>query len=333
MEHTFDITIVVPTYNRKTLLQAAVNSLRQQTFPADRYEILIVSDGATDGTDELYQTPLESPRTRLIRQEVEGFGLSAARNLGIRAGEGQLVMFFDDDMVAHEGLVEAHVAAHARFDDNVAVRGRVKPAPELPDTPFCHIVLGDVCRIYEENPEEARFIDFGTALSWQTSYKRATIARLGGYDETFNCYGWEDIEFAYRVTRDGLRFYYEPQAISFHNDQRQTLPAHGQRLQNASKMAPLMFARHPELVEQIPMYLDKGPIDWRNDSVPLLLKKMSREMFNMRPVVGMLEAMTPLLEKVAHPGLLRRWYYGILGYYVTRGYREGLLTMNRQQGN
>jgi len=330
----FDITIVVPTYNRRRLLQAAVDSLRQQSYPADRYEILIISDGSTDGTDDDYRTPLASPLTRLIRQEKRGFGLSAARNLGIKEAQGRLVMFFDDDMAAHEGLVEAHVVAHARFDDNVAVRGRVLPAPELPDTPFCRIVLGDVCRIYEENPEEARFVDFGTALSWQTSFKRETLIRLGGYDETFRCYGWEDIEFSYRVTQEGLRFYYEPQAISFHNDQRQTLAAHGERLRSASRMAPQMFARHPELVAQIPMYLDKAPIVWGKDGLGTIAKKLSRQIFTARPLIAILEGLTPVVERVTPwPKLLRRWYYGILGYYVTIGYREGLALSNSSEGH
>ena len=46
-----EITVVIPTYNRRELLTVLVDSLRQQTFSADRYEILIVSDGSTDGTE------------------------------------------------------------------------------------------------------------------------------------------------------------------------------------------------------------------------------------------------------------------------------------------
>ena len=95
----FDITIVVPTYNRRDLLAALVDSLRRQTYPSDRYEILIVSDGCSDGTDNVYGKPIASPLTRLVRQEKCGFGLAAARNLGIREARGYLVMFIDDDMV------------------------------------------------------------------------------------------------------------------------------------------------------------------------------------------------------------------------------------------
>jgi GT2 family glycosyltransferase len=318
-----DITVVVPTYNRRKLLAAAVDSLRRQTFPSDRYEVLIVSDGSTDGTDEDYREPLSRPLTRLVRQEKQGFGLSAARNLGIREAQGRLVLFLDDDMTADERMIQAHVDAHARFGDDVAVRGRVKPAPELPDTPFCRIVLGDVCRLYDDHTEQARFTDFSTAVSWQASYQRATIANLGGFDETFRCYGWEDIEFSYRASRAGLRFYYEPQALSYHNDQRQTLAAHGQRLRNASRMAPMLFERHPELADRFPMYAHMSPI-WKGDGAKRILLKALRQLVATAPVLTVMERLTPGIERIVPwSPLLRRWYYGILGSYVLTGYREG----------
>ena len=329
----FDLTIVIPTYNRRALLRDAVASLRAQTFPADRYEIVIVSDGSTDGTDDDYGTPLQSPLTRLIRQEKRGFGLAAARNLGLRNAQGRLILFFDDDMVADEDLAAAHVDAHARFDEHVAVCGRVKLAPDLPQTPFCQIVLGDICRLFADNPDEARFLDFGMALSWQTSFKRAALERLGGYDDTFRLYGWEDVEFSYRASQQGMRFWYEPRAVAFHRDQRNTLPRHAERLRNGSRMAPALFARQPGLKASIPMYADKDPIDWRSDRPTLVARKIGRRMSASRPVLGALARVTPLVERIVpHPAALRRWYYAVLSNYVTIGYREGLAEMASASG-
>ena len=320
---SYDLTIVVPTHNRRDLLRDGVASLRRQSFPVDRYEIVAVSDGSTDGTDEEYATPLASPATRLVRQEKRG--LSAARNLGLHHAQGRLVMFVDDDMVADEKLAEMHVDAHARFDEHVAVRGRVKPASDLPDTAFCRIVIGDICGVYEAHADRARFVTFERALSWQTSFKKSELERLGGYDETFRLYGWEDIEFAYRASQQGLRFYYEPRAISLHRDQRNTLPTHGQRLRNASRMAPFMFARHPEIRATIPMYADKEPIDWKHDHPRLIAKKAARQLLATRPLMQFLEGVTPLVERATtSEKFLRRWYYGLLGSYVLLGYREGL---------
>lgn len=327
-----DMTVVVPTYNRRQLLAAAVDSLRRQTHPRDRYEILIVSDGSTDGTDDVYRTPLDMPLTRLVRQEKQGFGLSAARNLGIHEAQGRRVMFLDDDMVADEHMVEMHLSVHRWLGEHVAVRGRVKPAPELPDTPFCRIVLDEVCRQYQDHPERARFTGFDVALSWQTSYNRETIAGLHGFDENFRFYGWEDIEFSYRAAQAGLRFYYEPRAISYHNDQRQTLAAHGARLRNASRMAAMLFARHPELATRFPMYENMAPIAWGKDGGGRIIKKAGRQLLARRPIVATMERLTPSVERIVHRrSVLRRWYYTILGSYVWAGYREGLLALRDSQ--
>jgi glycosyltransferase involved in cell wall biosynthesis len=325
-----DITVVIPTYNRRALLRDAVESLRRQTYPADKYEIIVVSDGATDGTDDDYAIPLTSPLTRLVRQEKQGFGLSRARNNGLRAAQGRLIMFFDDDMAADERMVEKHVAAHAQFGGEVVVRGRVELSTRVPDTPFCRIVLGDVCRIYEPHPDQPGFVEFDTALSWQTSFKQQKLMELGGYDEAFQCYGWEDIEFSYRMSRRGLRFYYEPGAVSHHNDQRQTLTAHGERLRNAALMAPRLFSLHPELVKRIPMYVDKEPVAWGRDAWALVARKLVRQLTATRPVLNLLEGLTPAVERlISSPIWLRRWYYGVLGAYSLLGYREGLMTLRR----
>jgi len=321
-----DLTVVIPTYNRRALLRDAVASLRRQTFDPNRYELLIISDGATDGTDDDYAAPLSGPDTRLVRQEKKGFGLARARNLGTKLARGKLVLFFDDDMVAEPGLVAAHVAAHERYpEDTVAVCGRVKLAPDLPQTPFCRIVLGDICRLFADNPDEPRWLDFAMALSWQTSYKKAQLERVNGFDENFRSYGWEDIEFSYRVTKQGMRFWLEPGAVSLHRDQRYTVETHGQRMQNSARMAPLLFQRHPALAQRIPLYADKGPIVWGADSPALIVKKWLRALMASRPVNGLLHAATPLVERLAPShALLSRWYYALLANYSYLGYRQGL---------
>jgi GT2 family glycosyltransferase len=321
-----DLTIVIPTYNRRALLRDAVASLRHQTCPADRYEILIISDGCSDGTDEDYATPLTGPDTRLVRQEKKGFGLARARNLGTKLARGKLVMFFDDDMLAEPGLVAAHLAAHERYpEEAVAVCGRVKLASDLPQTPFCQIVLGDICRLFAPTPDEPRWLDFAMSISWQTSYKKTQLERVNGFDENFRSYGWEDIEFSYRVTQQGMRFWLEPGAVSQHRDQRYTLETHGERMRNSARMAPVLFQRHPALRQLIPLYADKAPIVWGEDAPALIARKLMRSLMAAPPVMAALKALTPVVEKTtASRALLGRWYYLVLGNYSHRGYRQGL---------
>jgi glycosyltransferase involved in cell wall biosynthesis len=85
------ISVVIPTHNRRVLLARALDSVRAQTRHAD--EILVVDDGSSDGTDRLVAE--KYPEVRLLVQENRG--VSAARNAGIRAAQGELIAFLDSD--------------------------------------------------------------------------------------------------------------------------------------------------------------------------------------------------------------------------------------------
>jgi glycosyltransferase involved in cell wall biosynthesis len=85
------ISVVIPTHNRKKLLARALDSVRSQTRKAG--EIVVVDDGSTDGTARFVQE--SCPEVRLLRQDNRG--VSAARNAGIRAAEGDLIAFLDSD--------------------------------------------------------------------------------------------------------------------------------------------------------------------------------------------------------------------------------------------
>ncbi len=89
------ISVIIPTYNRATFIQAAVDSALNQTRVP--LEIIVVDDGSTDGTHRLlsaYGAPV-----RVIRQP--NCGRSAARNTGLRAARGDLILFLDsDDLLA-----------------------------------------------------------------------------------------------------------------------------------------------------------------------------------------------------------------------------------------
>ena len=76
------VSVVIPTYNRKGMLRETLNSLAQQTYPTDRFEIIVVDDGSTDGTDQIAVGAF--PFTlRYFWQTNQGD--ATARNLGSRA--------------------------------------------------------------------------------------------------------------------------------------------------------------------------------------------------------------------------------------------------------
>lgn len=334
-QEDLDLSAVVPTYNRRELLFGLVDSLRKQSYSSNRYEIVIVSDGSTDGTDDLYEVPMTSPTTRLVRQDRRGQGQGAARNLGCQVARGKVVLFLDDDMIADERLVEMHVMAHSRLGGGIVVLGRSELPAELCDTPFRKTIVADGCRVTNSPSDiEGGFVSFTAFVSRHISIRRSDFLALGGYDEHTRAYGWGDLEIAYRAAQKGMQFYYYPDASGVHRDQKNTLETQAKRLRDAARMAPVLFSQYPELKPLVPMYVDKSPIEWRRDGLRLALKKATRRLIAVRPLMGALEATTPIIERtVKSEWLLRRWYYGVLGGHVLTGYREGLSRMAAVQNN
>lgn len=94
------VSVVIPAFNRETLIQRAIDSVLAQTLPAD--EIIIVDDGSTDNTVTLLKS--HYPDVSIIEQD--NLGVSAARNTGILASSHEWIALLDSDDVWHQDKLE-----------------------------------------------------------------------------------------------------------------------------------------------------------------------------------------------------------------------------------
>jgi len=102
-QHTPLVSVIVPVYNVEQYLDECLNSIRQQTYK--NIEIIVVEDCSTDNSLNTLTKHLEDPRVKLIQHE-KNSGLSAARNTGIDAANGDYIMFVDSDDIVHLSLIE-----------------------------------------------------------------------------------------------------------------------------------------------------------------------------------------------------------------------------------
>ena len=101
------VTVIIPTFNRLEYLRGAVDSVIRQTWKD--FELIVVDDGSTDGTDKLLKWYRNDSRIRYVFQENRG--PSAARNAGIREASHEVLAFLDsDDRFVPEKL-EKQIAA------------------------------------------------------------------------------------------------------------------------------------------------------------------------------------------------------------------------------
>jgi glycosyltransferase involved in cell wall biosynthesis len=206
-----DISVVIPTYNRREIVHRSLETLFTQTLSASRFEIIVVVDGSTDGTADSLRGLHPACRFRVIEQENRG--PSGARNTGFRATAADLVLFLDDDMRCEPALLAAHVAAHSG-PSLAVVFGAIFLSPDSPRSLAAECFQREIGAFYLEhkrNPKVEWQITDSVFLN--TSLPRALLNDVGGFDEAFRMR--EDLELGIRLIASGARPIYASNAIAY----------------------------------------------------------------------------------------------------------------------
>ncbi|MDX1931944.1 MAG: glycosyltransferase family 2 protein [Capsulimonadales bacterium] len=103
------VSVIIPTYNRRDLVQQAIESVRRQTYP--HVEIIVVDDGSVDGTADILRN---IPDIHFIRQKNQG--QAGARNTGLAVARGQYISTLDSDDLWHSDFLEKCVGALETLD-------------------------------------------------------------------------------------------------------------------------------------------------------------------------------------------------------------------------
>jgi peptidoglycan/xylan/chitin deacetylase (PgdA/CDA1 family) len=213
-----------------------------QDMPADEFEIVVVVDGSTDGTAQALRE-LKSPCSLRILEQ-QNRGPSAARNNGIRAALGDLVLFIDDDILCSPQLFRQHVEAHADTQPAV-VYGSLSIAPNSPLSVLKYANESWYEKYYEHlNAQDGLKLPQDDFLISNSSVPRTVLISCGGFDETMTAK--EDYELALRLWKMGVRFKYLPQAKAceyFQKPVRYVLHTDGKQF---GETDVLLSRKHPE---------------------------------------------------------------------------------------
>lgn len=212
---TLQISVVIPTYNRRDSLLRTLNALAKQTFPMEAFEVVVISDGATDGTAQAI-SELQMPY-RLKFTEQKNSGPSVARNHGARQAAAPLIVYVDDDIEPVPEFLAQHAAAHVNDDQLVVIGPQSGPEnePTLPWIAWEHEMLrrqygNFVNGVWEAGPNNL--------YSGNFSLRREHLLAVGGFDEKFT--RQEDVELGFRLEQHGLHFTFNPQANGIHRPTR-----------------------------------------------------------------------------------------------------------------
>ncbi|MBA4378457.1 MAG: hypothetical protein C0395_07355 [Gemmatimonas sp.] len=195
------LTVVIPSRDKLPLLQRTLAALWDQDLPAESWDVVVVDDGSRDGTGAWLAEESARRQGRLtVVAPPRNVGRAAARNLGARAATAAAVLFLDDDIVAPPGLLSAHLAILARHPGDGTI-GLVRTACDVIDAPHFHYLdtRGVAKAVGDTVP--ARYL-----VTQNTAVPRDAFLAVGGFDESFRAYGFEDMDLGFRLEDAGVVF-------------------------------------------------------------------------------------------------------------------------------
>jgi len=211
------ISAIVCTHNNHNQLVSTLESLLQQTLPAEKFEVIIVDNASSDQTRAVCAG---YPQFHYIFEAQAG--LSHARNAGIAAASSKLLAFIDDDAEADAGWLEELVRTFESDADIWAAGGKVLPIWDAPRPAW----------LTEEHHRSLSLIDWGSeqrALKWperiigtNCAFRTQVFEQMGNFKTELGrigkaMLGNEDTEIQERIHDSGRQVFYTPTAVVFHH--------------------------------------------------------------------------------------------------------------------
>lgn len=254
-----DVSLIMPTFNKENRLKLMLASLKNLKHTGN-LEVIIVNDGSTDNTQSILEEFSRDARVNGTLQvniiNIKNSGRSIARNIGIQASRGRLIIFSDDDLLLDPMFIYAHQKIHDS-DANLVVHGIIYSLPHLkffkdPSTGILYdggiassllmsksIMPELICsngleKYLSDNARISKFekdinsLYKGTSIEdsyvrWvgfnggNVSVLKSNLEKVGLFDVAMGKkWGCEDLELGYRLYKAGLSFRYCETSKNYH---------------------------------------------------------------------------------------------------------------------
>ncbi|MFH1258741.1 MAG: glycosyltransferase family 2 protein [Elusimicrobiota bacterium] len=210
-----NISIVIPTFNGKKLLEKYLSSIINacKNYSFGKTELIVVDDASNDGTANYLK--LNFPLVKVIRQDTnEGFSVSV--NKGIFSSKNEITVLLNNDVEIQNNFLSFFPQCFE--DENVfAVRPALENSLEDKIIKNTNIAGGfkygffDVPKVTKKELKFAFFSGGGAS-----AYDKKKFVELGGFDEIFAPFYYEDVDLSYRAWKRGWKIVYEPRSSAYH---------------------------------------------------------------------------------------------------------------------
>lgn len=234
-----EISIIIPTYNRRELLKKTIESIKNQKIDKSIFEIIVVDDGSNDNTYELISEYLDKINIKYFYQPDKGYRVAKARNTGIKKSAGKICLFIDSGVILSDDCVNEHLHIY-RQNNNLAVIGYVcgfysaedkrrelrNKIENLSDDKILEEIKQKDNKYFidirENHYKKFNYNMMSMPAPWiffwtcHVSVSKNSLLQVGLFDEYFRTWGAEDIELGFRLFEHNVDFILNRNAYSFH---------------------------------------------------------------------------------------------------------------------
>ena len=204
------VSVVIPNYNGFKLLK---QNLPKVLARAPQAEIIVVDDGSTD--ESVVFLKGNFPRIKLI-EKVHNHGFATSVNLGVRAAYGDIVFLLNSDAVPQKGFLPPLLARFKEREDLFAV-GCLDQSIEGEKVTERGRGVGRFERGFLAHGRgEINQTNTLWASGGSSAFRKRMWEQLGGMDELYDPFYWEDIDLSYRALKSGFAVVFEPKSVVRH---------------------------------------------------------------------------------------------------------------------
>lgn len=309
----------MPCYNRAHDLKRVLEAYDGQTTQ-EPFELIAVDDCSKDDTFKVLSSYQPKHYELRVERLEKNSGPAAARNRGIPLVRSPLLAFVGDDILPGADFVEKHIDAHQHYSQKeAAILGKVKWPADFPcNTLMTHIDGIGAQQFSYHYMVGGQAYDFRHLYTANVSLKTEMVhLEQTWFDTSFPFAAFEDVEFAYRLSKHGLKIIYQDSIVADHYHYH-NIWTFSERQYKSGLMANVLVKKHPELNK-----LFRTPYKQL-----FLLAFQPRRVFANHPDFQAEWAEEFTLRLVSNyewiPNMvLDRWYLAILQYFYFKGILNG----------
>ncbi|MBO0469394.1 glycosyltransferase family 2 protein [Enterococcus sp. DIV0242_7C1] len=214
------VSIMVPAHNEGIVIVRTVEALLNFSYPADRYEVIVINDNSSDNSAELLEALGKEFPTRNLKvintdAVTGGKGKSNALNIGFKEAKGEVIAIYDADNTPEAHALTYLVAELMDGNEYGAVIGKFRTRNK--DTNLLTRFINIETLAFQWMAQAGRFELFKLCTIPGTNFvvRRSIIEAIGGWDDKALA---EDTEISFRIYMMGYKIKFQPKAVTWEQE-------------------------------------------------------------------------------------------------------------------